>query len=104
MVFVFRCCLLCLVLTMPGCFGGPGSTDVIQNEGIPVADLLRQNLQPVAESGQLGSEKVSIEKNIELLSKEDSGKAAELSKDLKDLEGLSGAAAKAKANAMIGKL
>lgn len=104
MVFLVRCCLICLVLAISGCSGRPASIDVEPNDDISVTDMLRQDLKPVSESGQMGSERISIANNIELLAKQEPEKAAELSKDLKDLEGLSGAAAKAKANAMIGKL
>lgn len=103
-VSLTRCCVICFVLAITGCSSRPASVDVETNLDVPATDILRQNLKPASETGQLGSEKISIEEGIEMLAKQEPDKAAELSKDLKELAGLSGAAAKAKANAMIGKL
>jgi hypothetical protein len=92
-VFVLGCALI-------GC-GGPGSVPVEQPDTGP-AEAIKRDLQSTIDNGSLGSEMSSIEQNLEKL---DPAKAAELRKDLAELQKMSDPAqVKAKAQAMIGKL
>jgi hypothetical protein len=95
--------VLCGILLVAGCSNNPGSTPVDAPD-LPQAELIKNDLQMVAESGQLGSEMGSIQQNLEAMKEADPAKAAELLKDLEELQSLSGDAAKSKAKAMIGKL
>lgn len=102
MFSLLRVSVVCCGLLMTiGC--GPGSTPV-EAPQVTTTDLIRQDLQMTVESGQMGSEMMSIQGNLDKLADEDPAKAAELREDLKELQGLSDAAAKAKAKEMIGKL
>lgn len=101
MISLLRVSVVCITLLSIGC--GPSSTPVEAPETTTI-DLIRKDLQPAAETGQLGSEMMSIQGNLDKLADEDPAKAAELREDLEELQGLSGSRAKAKANQMIGKL
>jgi hypothetical protein len=91
---------LALVLSV-GC--GPGSTPVEAPETSTV-DLIKQDLQMTIDNGQMGSEMMSIQGNLDKMADENPQKASELREDLKELQGLQGAAAKSKAEEMIEKL
>jgi len=67
-------------------------------------DLIKQNLQMVVESGEMGSEMMSIQGELDKMADENPQKATELREDLQELQGLQGAAAKRKAEEMIEKL
>jgi len=86
-----------------GC--GESSTEVpVDPPGLTVRDLIKQDLQMIIDNGQLGSEMMSIENNLEKLKAENSGKAEELQKDLDELEKASGAKVKSIAQQMMNKL
>lgn len=94
-------CVGCLAVVI-GC--GEGATEVPVDTGISVSQLIKRDLEMVAQNGQMGSEMMSIENNLEKLKVEDPAKAEAFRKDLDELAKLSGARAKSKAEAMIGKL
>jgi hypothetical protein len=98
--------LLAASVLVVGCSGGtgPGPQKVTPPQVQP-ADAIRSALQSVAQSGQLGSEGLTIQENIEKLRATDSAKAEALAKDYQELEKLSDPAkVKAKAEEMLGKL
>lgn len=99
---LLRISLLSLAVAVIGC--GPGSTPVEEEPGLSTKDLIRQDLQNTAETGQLGSEMMSIQNELEKLKQENPELAQELSEDLNELEGMQGSQAKSKAQAMIDKL
>ena len=99
---LLRICLVCCALVLSvGC--GPGSTPVEAPE-TATTDLIKQNLQMVVESGEMGSEMMSIQGELDKMADENPQKATELREDLQELQGLQGAAAKRKAEEMIEKL
>lgn len=86
-----------------GC--GEGSTPVAeQPAGTTVSDLIKRDLQMVADSGRLGSEMMSIQNNLEKLKVEEPAKAEKLEADLEELRKASGSKVKAKAQQMIDQL
>lgn len=100
----YVCLLACaVVLGFAGC-GGPSSEPVEVDQGMSVEELIKQDLQMTVDNGQLGSEMMSIQNNLEKLKATDPAKAEELMKDLEELQGAQGASAKSKAQAMIQKL
>lgn len=99
---LLRISLLSLAVAVVGC--GPGSTPVEEEPGSSTEDLIRQDLQNAAETGQLGSEMMSIQNELEKLKQENPELAQELSEDLNELEGMQGSQAKSKAQSMIDKL
>ena len=85
-----------------GC--GPSSVPVEQSSQSP-ADAVVRNLKMVAENGQLGSEMVEIQQNLEQMKATDSATATELLAGLQEMESMTDpAAVKAKASEMLGKL
>ena len=95
------CALLLASVTAGGC--GVSSTPIEQPTSSTV-ELIKSDLKMVIDNGQLGSEMMSIQNNLEKLREENSAKAEELLADLKALEQASGAAVKAKAQQMMDKL
>lgn len=94
--------LLFFAVLAIGCQGS-GSTPVAAPAG-STTDLVKKDLQMIVDNGQMGSEMMSIQNNLEKLKATDAAKADELLADLKGLEGLSGEQLKTKAQAMIDKL
>ncbi len=103
MTSLVRISVLLLVALVIGCEGGGGSVPVDAPQS-SIADLIKNDLQMVVDNGEMGSEMMSIQNNLETLKSTDAAKADELLKDLEELEGLSGDAVKTKAEEMIGKL
>jgi hypothetical protein len=104
MVFKSRYFALLLLLSafVVGC--GQGSTEV-QQVAVPTADILKASLKNPAETGQLGSELITIEESIAKLQTEKSANADALAKDLEELKTAdTPAKVKAKAKEMQGKL
>jgi hypothetical protein len=102
---MFRSSLTLLIAFVLGCLtvgcGGPGSIPVEQPDNTP-AEAIKRDLQSTIANGSLGSEMYSIEQNLDKL---DAAKAAELRKDLAELQKTTDPAqVKAKAQAMIDKL
>ena len=96
-----RISVLLLVVIAIGCKEGSTPVEAPQST---VADLIKSDLQMIVDNGAMGSEMMSIQNNLETLKATDAAKADELLKDLKELEGMSGAKVKAKATEMLGKL
>lgn len=90
------------IVSLVGC-GGPGSTPV-PPPSISIADLIRNDLKMIADSGQVGSEVSSIQDNLTKYREENPAVASQLLTELEKLQGLSGAEAKSVANEMIAKL
>lgn len=84
-----------------GC--GPGSTPVPEST-TPPSELIRTDLQYIVESGQVGSEMMTIQENITRIGEEDPDKAALLQKDYDQLEKARGSQARSIAKKMIEKL
>ncbi|QDU74853.1 hypothetical protein Pan97_18710 [Bremerella volcania] len=95
-----RLVVLGLVLFAIGC--GPGSTPVPPDTR-PVTELIRQDLQGIVSSNQLGSEMVSIDKNLQKLAETEPDKAAELRQEYEKLQKSSGSPAR-QAKRMMEKL
>ena len=96
------CCGVCVAVMALSIGCGPGSTPVEEPEGVTNVDLIVRDLESTVQNGQLGSEMMSIQNN--LLKLEDQALAEELQADLEELQGLTGARAKAQAQEMIDKL
>ena len=89
-------------LLASGC--GTGSEAVAPPSG-GIKSLIKANLENPMKTGQIGSESMAIGMDIDKLEAEDSALAAELKKDLADLQKASSpSAVKAKAKAMSDKL
>jgi len=89
-----------------GCTSEASKTQPVQPPQISPVDAIRSALQSVAQSGQLGSEGLSIQENIQKLRATDAAKADALAADYQELEaaGADAAKVKAKAQEMLGKL
>jgi len=97
-----RLTLLALALSVVGC--EPASTPVEAPSG-GVAQLIKQNLQNPAETGEIGSEMMQIEQDLEKLAAEDPAKAETAKKAFAALKAAkSPDQVKAKAKEMMGKL
>jgi len=97
-----RLALLAAAVSVSGC--EPASTPVEAPSG-GVAQLIKQNLQNPAETGQTGSEMMQIEQDLEKLAAEDPAKAETAKKDFAALKAAkSPDQIKAKAKEMMGKL
>lgn len=94
--------LLATVLSVVGC--GPSSTPVdVPNP--PANAAIKQNLQGAVDTGQLGSEMMAIDNEIEKLATTDPAKAEELKKQFAEVRSASSPAqVKAKAKEMMDKL
>ncbi|PQO26183.1 hypothetical protein C5Y96_22345 [Blastopirellula marina] len=90
-----------LVSAVLGC--GPGSTPVPENT-TPPAELIRKDLQYIVDSGQVGSEMMTIQSNITRIGEEDPDKAAKLQEDYNQLEKARGNQARSIAKKMMEKL
>ena len=104
MYFRTRCFALLFLLSVlvAGC--GPGSTEV-QQVAVPSSDILKASLKGPAETGQLGSEMITIEETIAKMQTEKTANAEALAKDLEALKAANTPAkVKAKATEMLGKL
>ncbi len=98
----FVCVLMLLVAV---CLVGCGPAETTQKVGPPDAQAeIKMALQSVADSGEIDSGLMMVGEQLESLKATDAAKAEELQKDLDELQGLSGDAAKKKAAEMIGKL
>ena len=82
--FRYLASLLLLSFTLVGC--GPGSTEV-QQVAVPTKDILKASLQNPADSGQLGSEVITIEESIQKMKAENAANADALAKDFEELKG-----------------
>ncbi len=101
---LFRVCLPLMFLVIAiGCNPDAGST-VVDDPGSSRAELIKTDLQMIVDNGEMGSEMMSVQNNLEALKADDAAKAEELLTDLQGLEGLSGEELKTKAQAMIDKL
>lgn len=104
MTSLFRVCLPLMFLVIAiGCNPDAGST-AVEDPGLSRADLIKNDLQVIVDNGEMGSEMMSIQNNLEALKADDAAKAEELLTDLKGLEGLTGEEIKTKAQAMMDKL
>lgn len=92
--------LLGFIVFAIGC--GPGSTPVPPDTR-PVTELIRQDLEGIVSSNQLGSEMVSIDQNLQKLAETESEKASELRKEYEKLQQSSGSPAR-QAKKMMEKL
>ena len=94
--------LLVTVLSVFGC--GPSSTPVdVPNP--PANAAIKQNLQNAVDSGQMGSEQMAIDNEIDKLATTDPTKAEELKKQFAEVKAASSPAqVKAKAKEMMDKL
>lgn len=102
MSLLFRMAFLgFLVSAFVGC--GPGSTPVPENT-TPPSELIRKDLQYIVDSGQVGSEMMTIQENITRISEEDPDKAAQLQKDYDQLEKAGRGQARSIAKKMMEKL
>lgn len=91
------------VLSVVAIFGcDSGSTLPVNDQEAP--DQVKQALQSVADTGEIDSGLMVVQEQLEEMKATDAAKAEELLKDLEELMGLSGDAAKTKATEMIGKL
>ncbi|MEW4562568.1 hypothetical protein AB1K70_08580 [Bremerella sp. JC770] len=84
-----------------GC--GPGSTPVPENT-TPPSERIRKDLQYIVDSGQVGSEMLTIQENITLISEENPDQGAQLQQDFDQLEKARGGQARAIAKKMMEKL
>jgi len=99
MLALSRIVFLCLfVLTILGC--SPGSTPVPENT-TPPAELIRKDLQYIVDSGQVGSEMITIQKNIDEIKEEDAAKGAQLQESYDQLENARGNQARSIAKKMM---
>jgi hypothetical protein len=99
-----RCFALLLLLSslVTGC--GQGSTEV-QPVAVPTSDILKVSLKSPAETGQLGSELITIEECVEKLKAENAANAGALAQDLEELKAATTPAkVKSTAKAMLSKL
>ncbi|MFW6171881.1 MAG: hypothetical protein ACODAD_15450 [Planctomycetota bacterium] len=96
-----RWAILFMVAAAIGCQQGSES---VEDPGLSRKELITEDLRLVVENEQMGSEMMSIQNNLETLKSTDAALAEELLEDLEELEGMSGSAAKSKANEMIAKL
>ena len=100
----FQCFALLILLSslLVGC--GQSSTPVEQ-VAVPTADILKSSLRNPAETGQLGSELITIEESIAKMQTENTANAGALAKDLEALKAAdTPAKIKAKAKEMQAKL
>jgi len=106
MLRIWASVLLVFALAVIGCSGGTGpGPQKVQPVQVQPADAIRSALESVAQTGQLGSEGLTIQENIEKLRASDPAKAEELAKDYEALQGMSDPAkVRAKAQEMLGKL
>ena len=94
--------LLVAVLAAVGC--EPASEPVEVKPG-GVSELIKMNLQHPSETGQMGSEMMAIEQDLEKLAAEDPAKAAAVKKDFEAMKAAkSPDQVKAKAKEMMSKL
>ncbi|WP_197451448.1 hypothetical protein [Rosistilla oblonga] len=92
-----------LTLAMIGC--GSGTAPVkVQPTATPAAQTVKATLEQVAESGELGSGAEELQKALEEMKASDPAKADALLSDFESLKNSSGASAKSKAKAMLGKM
>jgi len=95
-----RVMFLVVFVALIGC-SGEKTTPVQQ---AAPTDQVKSALQNVADTGTIDSGLVTVRDQLEAMKATDAAKADALLKDLDELEGLSGDAAKKKATEMIGKL
>ncbi|MEW4454015.1 hypothetical protein AB1L30_15180 [Bremerella sp. JC817] len=93
--------LVALLFAVVGC--GPGSTPV-PVETTPPSELIKKDLQYLIETGMVGSEMMSIQKNIDLIKESDPEKGAELQQDYDKLDKASSGQARGIAKKMAEKL
>lgn len=101
--------LLLLVVALglaAGCGGSTGpAPQKVQPVQVEPTEAIRSALQSIAQSGQVGSEGLTIQENIEKLRSTDAAKADVLAKDYQELQATTDPAkVKAKAAEMLGKL
>jgi hypothetical protein len=106
MLRIWASILLVFALVVVGCSQGTGpGPQKVQPVQVQPTDAIRSALESVGKTGQLGSEGLTIQENIEKLRASDPAKAEELAKDYEALQGMSDPAkVKAKAQEMLGKL
>lgn len=95
-----RIAALLLVGLVLGC--QPAGTPVPQNV-IPIPELIRQDLETIVQTNQVGSEMVTIDENITKLAETEPEKAEALRKEYDKLKSPGGSPA-AKAKKMMSKL
>lgn len=97
------CARILFVLSVVAILGcGGGSSIPVDDQEAP--DQVKQALQTVVDTGEIDSGLVVVQEQLEVMKATDAAKAEELLKDLEELMGLSGDAAKTKAGEMLGKL
>ncbi|MCS7237786.1 MAG: hypothetical protein NZ899_05880 [Thermoguttaceae bacterium] len=107
---MYRLPLLLLVAAAIGFVGGCGGStgpgaQKVQPVQVQPTDAMRSALESIAQSGQVGSEGLTIQENIEKLRASDASKADQLAKDYQELQATTDPAkVKAKAAEMLKKL
>ena len=96
-------CVLTLLFVV--CLVGCGPSETTKKVTPPDAQTnIKSALQNVVDTGQIDSGLMLVEEGLVEMKATDAAKAEELQKDLEELQGLSGDAAKTKAKEMLGKL
>ncbi len=94
-----------LMLLVAVCLIGCGPSETTQKVTPPDAQTeVKSALQSVADTGEIDSGLIVVGEQFESMKATDAAKAEELLKDLEELQGLSGDAAKKKATEVLGKL